>query len=69
MVSFFTRRPMIRADAVAGAISPRISMRISDSISSWKISRCSMQRTSASLGVMGNTVSLGIRCAWVASVI
>src|SRR5690606_10754304 len=52
MVSFFTRSPISRAAAVAGGISPRISCRIKCSISSWKISRCSMQRTSASVVVM-----------------
>ena len=53
IVSFFTRRPSSNADAIDGDSSPRISIRISDSISSWKISRCSMQRTSASFGVIG----------------
>ncbi|MCY1514013.1 hypothetical protein D9M68_485390 [compost metagenome] len=49
MVSFFTRSPISRALAICGDISPRISMRIRCSISSWKISRCSMQRVSASV--------------------
>lgn len=49
-VSFFTRRPISRALAICGDISPRISMRIRCSISSWKISRCSIQRVSASEG-------------------
>ncbi|MNT45965.1 hypothetical protein D3C72_1825810 [compost metagenome] len=50
MVSFFTRRPISSELAICGDISPRISMRIRCSISSWKISRCSMQRVSASVG-------------------
>ncbi len=45
---FFTRRPISNAVAICGDISPLISMRIRCSISSWKISRCSMQRVSAS---------------------
>ena len=52
IVSFFTRKPMSKALAMTGDISPRINMRIRCSISSWKISRCSMQRTRASVGVM-----------------
>ena len=56
MVSFFTRRP-VRMDAViTGESSPRMIWRISSSISSWKISRCSMVRCSASWGVMRGMV-------------
>src|SRR6185312_672580 len=51
-VSFLTRKPMSSALAIWGDISPRISMRMSSSISSWKISRCSTQRTRASAGVI-----------------
>lgn len=52
MVSFLTRRPISRALAICGDISPRISMRMRCSISSWKISRCSIQRVSASAAEM-----------------
>src|SRR5471032_1749458 len=48
MVSFFTRRPIAIAAIITGDISPLMMRRISDSISSWKISRCSMTRVSAS---------------------
>ena len=53
MVSFLTRRPISRAAICTCVRSPLISRRHSDSISSWKISRCSMQRTRASEGVIG----------------
>ena len=52
MVSFFTRMPVMIAADITGEISPFISMRISASISSWNISRCSMVRCRASCGVM-----------------
>jgi hypothetical protein len=51
-VSFFTRRPMASAAIITGLISPLMMRRISASISSWKISRCSMTRVSASVLVM-----------------
>ena len=52
-VSFFTRRPMANAAIVTGGISPLMMRRIKVSISSWKISRLSMRRASASELVMG----------------
>src|SRR6476661_8915629 len=52
MVSFLTRRPMVSAAIISGDISPDMILRNSDSISSWKISRCSMQRSSACCGVI-----------------
>ena len=48
IVSFFTRRPISSAPSSAADISPPMMRRISASISSWKISRCSMTRVSAS---------------------
>src|SRR5690606_32995337 len=59
-VSFLTRSPMSKALAICGDISPRISMRIKCSISSWKISRCSMHRVSASVTVMVMMVVPGL---------
>ena len=53
MVSFLTRRPISIAAIITGDISPLMMRRTSDSISSWKISRWSMQRVSASVLVMG----------------
>ena len=52
MVSFFTRRPMDNAAIITGDISPLMMRRIRASISSWKISRCSMTRVNASVLVM-----------------
>jgi hypothetical protein len=49
IVSFLTRRPMSSAAVIAGDISPLMMRRIRSSISSWKISRCSMVRVSASV--------------------
>ena len=51
-VSFFTRRPVMIAAVISGEISPAMIWRISESISSWKISRCSIVRCRASCGVM-----------------
>src|SRR5690606_21684293 len=51
-VSFFTRRPARMAALITGDTSPRMICRISSTISSWKISRFSMTRCSASCGVM-----------------
>ena len=48
MVSFFTRRPTVSAAIITGDTSPLMIRRISDSISSGKISRCSIVRCSAS---------------------
>ncbi len=50
MVSFFTRKPTMIAAISAGDTSPLIIWRMSETISSWKISRCSMTRISASCG-------------------
>ena len=52
-VSFFTRRPVRMAEVSAGDTSPRMIWRIRSTISSKKISRCSMVRCRASCGVMG----------------
>lgn len=52
IVSFFTRRPVMIAAAITGDMSPRMIIRIRCSISSWKISRCSIVRCSASCGVI-----------------
>src|SRR5690606_11438199 len=52
MVSFFTRRPIRIAAIIVAAISPLMIWRMIFSISSWKISRCSMQRVSASCAVI-----------------
>ena len=51
--SFFTRKPVRIAASMESAISPRMIACISSTISSWKISRCSMQRCSACCGVIG----------------
>src|SRR6266446_476226 len=58
MVSFFTRKPMIIAEISVGDISPFMIWRISASISSWNISRCSMTLTNASCGVICNPEEL-----------
>ena len=50
IVSFFTRSPVMIAAAITGDMSPRMMSRIRCSISSWKISRCSIVRCSASCG-------------------
>ena len=52
MVSFFTRRPVRMAAIITGDISPCMISRIRCSISSWKISRCSMVRCRASCAVI-----------------
>ena len=52
MVSFLVRRPDSSAAVINGEISPAMIWRISDSISSKKISRCSITRCSAAWGVM-----------------
>ena len=64
MVSFFTRKPVIKAAVMTGDNSPLMIMRTTLSISSWKISRCSMVRCSASTGVMGMGFSLGLMFAF-----
>src|SRR5690606_19357579 len=51
-VSFLTRRPVRMAAVITGDTSPRMICRIRSTISSWKISRCSMVRCRASWGVM-----------------
>src|SRR5574343_868689 len=57
MVSFFTRKPVMMAAVMTGESSPFMIMRIRCSISSWKISRCSIARCRASWAVMGLAVS------------
>ena len=52
IVSFFTRKPVIKAAIMTGDISPDMIWRIKCSISSWNISRCSMVRCKASCGVI-----------------
>jgi hypothetical protein len=52
MVSFLTRKPVISAAIMTGDISPLMIIRMMCSISSWKISRCSMVRCRASCGVI-----------------
>ena len=52
-VSFFTRNPVRMAAVMVGETSPRMIWRIRSTISSWKISRCSMVRWRASCGVSG----------------
>ena len=51
-VSFFTRRPVMMPAICTCVSSPRMIWRISDNISSWKISRCSTSRASACCGVI-----------------
>ena len=51
-VSFLTRRPTVSAAIITGVTSPLMIWRITDSISSWKISRCSIVRWSASCSVI-----------------
>src|SRR6516225_8701634 len=48
IVSFLTRRPTVSAAIITGDTSPLMIRRMIDSISSWKISRCSIVRCSAS---------------------
>ena len=54
IVSFLTRRPTVSAAIITGDTSPLMIRRMIDSISSWKISRCSIVRCSASWGVMAS---------------
>ena len=56
IVSFLTRSPTVSAAIITGVTSPLMIRRISDSISSWKISRCSIVRWSASCSVMAMVV-------------
>ena len=51
IVSFLTRRPTVSAAIITGDTSPLMIWRISASISSWKISRCSIVRCTASESV------------------
>jgi ATP-dependent RNA helicase DeaD len=53
MVSSLTRKPTSSAAVMTGDNSPLMISRMSLSISSWKISRCSMVRCRASGAVMG----------------
>ena len=48
IVSFLTRSPTVSAAIITGDTSPLMIRRITDSISSWKISRCSIARCNAS---------------------
>ena len=57
IVSFLTRRPTRTAAIITGDISPLMIRRTSESISSWKISRWSMVRVSASVFEIGMGVS------------
>src|ERR1700749_4777437 len=61
IVSFFTRRPIAKAAIITGDISPLMMRRIRASISSWKISRCSMTRVSASVSEIGMAAFSGGR--------
>src|SRR5438128_11671682 len=60
MVSFLTRKPTVSAAIITGDASPLMILRISASISSWKISRCSIVRCSASCNSSGMVAPL--RC-------
>ena len=55
IVSFLTRSPIVIAAIITGDICPLMIWRIRSSISSWKISRCSIVRCSASCGVIAMT--------------
>ncbi|MNV22938.1 hypothetical protein D3C71_1139350 [compost metagenome] len=57
-VSFFTRRPVRMAAVMVGETSPRMICRIRSTISSKKISRCSMVRCRASCAVMVMTTPI-----------
>ena len=52
--------PVMMAAVMTGESSPFMMSRIRCSISSWKISRCSIVRCSASWGVMGMGYLLGV---------
>jgi len=52
IVSFLTRKPTVSAAIITGDTSPLMIWRMIESISSWKISRCSIVRWSASCTVM-----------------
>src|SRR6185312_10974073 len=52
IVSFLTRMPTVSAAIITGVTSPRMISRMIASISSWKISRCSIVRCSASCTLM-----------------
>ncbi len=52
MVSFLTRRPMMKPAICAGVSSPRMIWRMTCSISSWNTSRCSTVRWIASAMVI-----------------
>ena len=58
IVSFFTRRPISSAAIIGCDISPPMMRRISASISSWKISRCSIVRVRASVSVIAMQASV-----------
>ncbi len=58
-VSFLTRKPLRIAAVMVGETSPRMICRIRSTISSWKISRCSIVRCRACCGVMGMGLDSG----------
>ena len=62
MVSFLTRRPVSKAAVKAGDTSPRIMQRMTSTISSKKISRCSITRCRACWGVKFIGFLYGISC-------
>ena len=62
IVSFFTRKPTVSAAIITGVTSPLMIRRMIDSISSGKISRCSIVRCSASCAVMVMAFPCG-RCS------
>ena len=57
-VSFFTRSPTVSAAIITGVASPLMILRIRSSISSWKISRCSIVRCNACCIVIGMAAPL-----------
>ena len=61
IVSFLTRRPTVSAAIITGVNSPLMIRRMIDSISSGKISRCSIVRCSASWAVMGMSAPVLVR--------
>src|SRR5262252_367325 len=58
IVSFLTRSPTVSAAIITGEASPPMILRIRASISSWKISRCSIVRCSASCMLIDMVVPL-----------
>jgi hypothetical protein len=60
IVSFFTRSPIVIAAIITGDICPLMIWRMRSSISSWKISRCSIVRCNASCAVIAMTPPLAV---------